>query len=59
MIVKDNLISVADVAKKLKTTLKFVRSLIQEGKLEATFDGKEWKTTEEKVQKYIKDNNIT
>lgn len=58
MIVKDKLISVADVAKKLKTTLKVVRSLMQEGKIEATYDGKEWKTTEEKVQKYIKDNNI-
>lgn len=55
---EENLMSVAEVAKKLKITSQSVRSLMRDGVIEATPVGKQWITTKEKVQEYIAKNNV-
>lgn len=55
---KDGLLSVSDVAKKLKITSQSVRALMRDGVLEAILVGKQWVTTEEAVKNYITQNNV-
>lgn len=54
----DNLLTVPDVANRLKVTPQYVRKLINEGKLEATRIGKQWVITSECLNTYIKNNDI-
>lgn len=50
----ESLWTVSDVAKYLKVSMQHVRTLIRDGQLEADRVGKQWLTTEENVQEFIK-----
>lgn len=54
----DNLLTVPNVADRLKVTPQYVRKLINEGKLEATRIGKQWVITPECLDEYIRDNDV-
>ena len=55
---EEKVLSVAEVAKKLKITSQAVRDLIKDGALEAIAVGKQWEITEDIIQNYINKNNI-
>lgn len=55
---KDEYISVNEVAEKLKVSAQYVRKLIRDNELEAMMVGKQWVTTMENVETYIKNNNV-
>ena len=52
------MLTVSDVAKQLKVTEQYVRTLLRKGELQAEMVGKQWIIQPEAVEKYIKDNNI-
>ena len=52
------MLTVSDVAKHLKVTEQYVRTLLRKGELQAEMVGKQWIIQPEAVEKYIKDNNI-
>jgi DNA-methyltransferase (dcm) len=54
----DPMLTVSDVAKQLKVTEQYVRTLLRKGELQAEMVGKQWIIQPEAVEKYIKDNNI-
>lgn len=54
----NELLTVNDVAKKLKVTTQYIRSLIREGRLKATMIGSQWLIDNSDLKQYIKDNNI-
>ncbi len=54
----DNLLTVQDVANKLKVTNQNVRKLINDGKLESTRIGNLWVFKPEYVENYIKKYNV-
>ncbi len=56
--IKNNLLTVSDVAKKLKVTVQYVRSLIRENYLNATMLGSQWLIDSEDLKQYIKDNDV-
>ena len=51
-----DLLTVKDVAKKLKVTPQYVRKLITEKKIDATRVGKQWLFDIDNVNNFIKDN---
>ena len=53
-----DLLTVKDVAKKLKVTPQYVRKLITEKKIDATRVGKQWLFEIDNVNNFIKDNNF-
>ena len=55
---KDEYISVNEVAEKLKVSAQYVRKLIRDNELEAMMVGKQWVTTMENIETYIKNNNV-
>lgn len=55
---KNDLLSVSDVAKKLKVTPQYVRKLIREGLLEALKVGSQWVIEPDKLDRYIIDNDV-
>lgn len=52
------LYSVTDVAQTLKVSEQYLRLLIRDDKIEAEKVGKQWVIAEQKLQSYIKTNNI-
>lgn len=58
MINTNELLTVSDVAKKLKITVQAVRLLIKNGQLKADKIGSQWVTTLESVEKYIQEYNV-
>ena len=54
----NELLTVNDIAKKLKVTTQYIRSLIREGRLKATMIGSQWLIDNSDLKQYIKDNNI-
>ena len=54
----NELLIVNDIAKKLKVTTQYIRSLIREGRLKATMIGSQWLIDNSDLKQYIKDNNI-
>ncbi len=56
--VKDEYISVNEVARRLKVSAQYVRKLIRDNELEAVMVGKQWVTTIENVESYIEHNNV-
>lgn len=55
---ENDFLVVNDVAKKLKVSLQYVRTLIRNGQLEGTKIGKQWVTTQDLLNKYISDYNV-
>lgn len=55
---KSELLSVNDVAKKLKVTSQYIRSLIHEDNLKATMIGSQWLIDSQDLNQYIKDHNV-
>lgn len=55
---KSELLTVNDVAKKLKVTTQYIRSLIREDNLKATMIGSQWLIDSKDLNQYIKDNNV-
>ena len=55
---KSELLTVNDVAKKLKVTTQYIRSLIREDNLKATMIGSQWLIDSKGLNQYIKDNNV-
>ena len=55
---KSELLTVNDVAKKLKVTTQYIRSLIREDNLKATRIGSQWLIDSKDLNQYIKDNNV-
>lgn len=53
-----NLITVPEVAKKLKVTPQYVRKLISENKLEANRIGSQWVVSPEQLNQYILDYDV-
>lgn len=53
------MLTVRDVAKQLKVTEQYVRSLVRKGYLKAEMIGKQWIIQPEDVSQYLKDFNIT
>lgn len=52
------LLTVPDIAKKLKVTPQYVRRLISEEKLKADRVGTQWLVSQEELKKYIDDYNV-
>lgn len=55
---KSELLTVSDVAKKLKVTTQYIRSLIRENSLKATMIGSQWLIDNNDLNQYIKENNV-
>lgn len=55
---EEKLLSVADIAKKLKVTSQYIRQLIRNGSINATAVGKQWVVSEHDLNTYIESNNI-
>ena len=53
-----NLLTVNDVAKKIKVTTQYIRSLIREGHLKASMFGSQWLIHNNDLNQYIKDNDV-
>lgn len=53
-----NLLTVNDVAKKLKVTTQYIRSLIREGHLKASMLGSQWLIHNNDLNQYIKNNDV-
>ena len=51
--------TVSDVAKQLKVTEQYVRTLIRKGDLKAEMVGKQWIILPEAVSQYLKNSNLT
>lgn len=58
MVNTQNLLTVSDVAKRLKITVQSVRLLIKNGKLDAERVGSQWLTSQSDLQKYIDSFNV-
>ena len=54
----DELLSVAEVAKKLKVTQQYVRKLINEDKIEAKMIGSQWVIESSSLEKYIDEYDV-
>ena len=54
----DNLMTVSDIAKKIKVTPQYIRRLINEDKLEADRIGKQWVISSDQLDKYITSNDV-
>ena len=54
----ENLLTVQEVADRLKVTPQYARKLISEEKLQATRIGKQWVVKPEDLDKYIKDYDV-
>lgn len=52
------MLTVSDVAKQLKVTEQYIRTLLRKGDLQAEMVGKQWIIQPEAVEKYIKDFNV-
>jgi DNA (cytosine-5)-methyltransferase 1 len=52
------MLSVSDVAKQLKVTEQYVRTLIRKGDLKAEMVGKQWIIQPEAVSQYLKNSNL-
>jgi DNA (cytosine-5)-methyltransferase 1 len=55
---EDTMLSVHDVAKQLKFSDQYVRSLLRKGELKAEMVGKQWIIHQEAIRQYIKNYNI-
>ena len=54
----ENLLTVQEVADRLKVTPQYARKLISEEKLQATRIGKQWVVKPEDLDKYIKEYDV-
>lgn len=54
----NELLTVSDVAKRIKVTPQYVRKLIGEEKLQANRVGKQWLVSKEQLGQYIKDYDV-
>ena len=55
---KENLLSVKDISKKLKVTTQYVRQLIRNNSIKALSVGNQWIITEDDLNNYMKEHNI-
>ena len=54
----ENLLTIQDVADKLKVTPQYARKLIKEGKLAATKLGIQWVVNADDLEKYIQEYDV-
>lgn len=55
---KENLLSVKDISKKLKVTTQYVRQLIRNNSIKALSVGNQRIITEDDLNNYMKEHNI-